>query len=103
MLQFVSALNPAELVIFAVAVIGLLPVIAYYRTETRLFVFAYAFLVAGAIATNVENLILPDVINFLEHTVGILGAGAMFAVAAYLRRKDVLGADDRINAESTEG
>lgn len=103
MVQAVSELDPAAVVILVVAVIGLLPIVAYYRTETRVFVFAYAFLLTAAIATNVENVILPDIFNLIEHAVGILGSGIMFAVAAYLRRRETVNADEGIGAEVAEG
>lgn len=46
----------------------------------------YGFLLLGAIRTNVENLLFHDVLNFIEHSVGNLGAGIAMAVLAYVHR-----------------
>lgn len=89
-----GALDPSELVILLVALVGVLPIVTYYSEETRLLVVAYGFLLFGAFATNAENLFLPDLLNLGEHVIGILGAGVMFAVAAYSRRKSVVTSGD---------
>lgn len=47
-------------------------------------------LIVGAISTNLEALILGNLLSVIEHGVGIMGAGLAFAAAAYLRRKNVL-------------
>lgn len=81
-----SLLQPQEVVVLIVAVGGLLPIILYYRWATRWVLIAYAFLLIGALATNIENLFWHDQINRIEHFVGNLGAGIAFAVAAYAYR-----------------
>ncbi len=71
----------------AVAVVGLVPVVSQYREQTRLFTFGYVFLVAGMLATNLEAVFLGDVLNLVEHGVGIGAAGVMFFLAALRRRR----------------
>ncbi|ELZ38493.1 hypothetical protein C473_00202 [Halorubrum distributum JCM 10247] len=47
------------------------------------------------VATNLEAVVLPMVLNFTEHVVGIGLAGLVFLFAAYDRRSEV--------AQDTEG
>jgi uncharacterized membrane protein len=98
MLQILNAFDPAALVILVVAVVGTVPIAVYYRDETRVFVLAYACLLVAAFATNVENLVLPEILNLTEHVVGLLGSGLLFAYAAYHRRKNVVTSDDTVEA-----
>lgn len=79
--------DPQELVVLLVALGGLVPVILYYQETSRWFVIAYGFLLVGAITTNVERVLWPDVVNLVEHLVGNMGAGVAFAVAAYKQHK----------------
>lgn len=103
MLPLIDAFDPAALVILVVALVGLVPIAVYYREETRVFVLPYACLLIAAIATNAENVVLPNLLNLTEHVVGILGAGVTFAVAAYLRRRNVIQTDSRTDVEPMEG
>ena len=48
----------------------------------------YVLLVIGMIATNLEAVVLGDVLNLVEHGIGIGLAGLTFFLAAYLRRKN---------------
>lgn len=84
-------------VVLVVAVLGLVPVVLYFEKTPRLFLIPFAFLFVGAFTTNFENVLLPDVLNLVEHTVGNLGAGLAMAAAAYLYRKRT------ITAESDDG
>jgi hypothetical protein len=77
-----------EVVGLLVAVIGLIPVLSQYREETRWFTVGYVLLVVGMVATNLEAVVLGDVLNFVEHGVGIGVAGLTFFLAAYLRREN---------------
>lgn len=77
-----------EVVGLLVAVIGLVPVLSQYREETRWFTMGYVLLVIGMIATNLEAVVLGDVLNLVEHGIGIGLAGLTFFLAAYLRRKN---------------
>lgn len=78
-----------ELTALIVSLVGLVPVLSQYRSGTRLFTAGYLLLVAGMVATNVEAVVLPVVLNFTEHVVGIGLAGVVFMVAAYQRRKQI--------------
>lgn len=94
MVALIEAFEPAELVVLVVALVGLLPILTYYREETRWLTFAYGFLLIGAVATNLEAVVLPGVVNLGEHVLGVMGAGVAFAVAAYMHRRDQIETDD---------
>jgi len=93
--------GPQAFVVLIVALIGLVPVVLYYSDTYQWFVYAYGFLLVAAIATNFENVLLPDLLNYTEHIVGNMGAGIAFAVAAYLYRKNEITTNDAQTA--TEG
>jgi hypothetical protein len=84
----------ASFVILVVAVVGLVPVALYRERTPNWFLLAYGFLLVAAFATNFEDLLLPDLLNLVEHYVGNLGAGVAFAAAAYLYRKNRIEGDD---------
>ena len=87
MAEVLGVFDAQAFVVLVVAVIGLVPVLLYRKATPTVLVVPYAFLTVAAFATNFENVILPDVLNFTEHLVGNLGAGVGFAVAAYLYRQ----------------
>jgi|GEM_PF-1062353 len=89
----VFGLDPASSVILIIAVLGVVPVIKYYEKTYVWFVYAYACLFVAAFATNVEDLLLPEVLNLTEHFVGNLGAGLAFAAGAYFYRKEHIDAE----------
>ena len=95
MLTGLSALNPPELVILFIALAGLIPVAFYFKQLSNWIVIAYGFLLIGAITTNVENLFWHDVFNFIEHSIGNLGAGVAFGIIAYLHRKRIRASTKR--------
>ncbi|MFC7096335.1 hypothetical protein [Halobaculum marinum] len=85
-----GALDAKELVLVAVALVGLIPVVTQRTEGSRLFTLGYALLVFGAVATNAEHLFLGEVLGLLEHAVGIGAAGLLFLVAAYRRRQRIV-------------
>lgn len=87
-----TSFEPLEIVVLLVALAGLVPVLTQYREQTKLFAVGYVLLVLSAIATNLEGVVLADLLNFVEHSAGIMGAGIAFCVAAYVRRQDVVAA-----------
>lgn len=87
----VAALNPPELVVLLIGIAGLVPLVVYRSGLEWWVVVPYTFLLTGAILTNVEHLILPTVLNFLEHSIGNLGAGVTMAIAAYVGRNRLNG------------
>ncbi|MFC7068943.1 hypothetical protein [Halobaculum lipolyticum] len=89
-----GALDAKELVLVAVAVAGLIPAITQRTEGARLFSLGYVLLVFGAVATNLEHVMLGEVLGLLEHVVGIGAAGVVFFLAAYSRRKRILEDDD---------
>lgn len=93
MVESVFGLDPASSVILIVAVLGLVPVVQYYRKTYNWFVYAYVCLFVAAFATNFEDLLLPTVLNLTEHVVGNLGAGVTIALAAYFYRKERIVGD----------
>ena len=94
-----AVLNPQELVVLIIALGGLIPLVLYFRQTSRWFVLAYGFLLVGAITTNVENLLWHDVFNFIEHSIGNMGAGVAFAIAAYAHRRKLTESADRNDGE----
>lgn len=86
----ISALDPKELVLVVIALVGLVPLLRHYRPEAKWFAAGYGLLVVGAVATNLEALVLGSVFDLVEHGVGLMGSGLLFAAAAYYRRKEVL-------------
>lgn len=102
MANSLGALDPQALVVLVVALVGIVPVALYYHRTDRWFVVAYAALFVAAFATNVENVVLPDVFNLTEHVLGNMAAGIAFALAAYVyRQRRVLTDTDQ--PEPTEG
>lgn len=93
-----AAFDPHKAVLPIIAVIGLIPVLLYYRRSSRLFVLGYILLILATVVTNVENLFLGTVLNYTEHYLGLMGSGLAFLFAAYVRRKQVL-ADDASGAD----
>lgn len=89
-----AGLEAQETVILLIALGGLIPVILCYRSARPWVVVAYGFLLVGAIATNLENLVWYDGLNAIEHFLGNLGAGVAFAVIAYA---------NRVSADGEEG
>lgn len=83
----ISASNPQELVVLAVALAGLIPVVFYRHRLQPLHLAVYIFLLVGAVATNVENVLWHDTANFVEHSVGNMGAGLAFLALAVLQRQ----------------
>lgn len=82
-----SALEPGELVLVTIALVGLIPVALRYTDDAKWFTVGYCCLVVGAIATNLEALFLGDLLNLVEHGVGLMGSGIAFAYATYDRRQ----------------
>jgi hypothetical protein len=103
MSQVFSVFGAATFVILVVAIIGLVPVVLYRETTANWFLYAYGFLVVAAFATNFENVLLPDLLNYTEHFVGNLGAGIAFAVAAYMYRKNQIVSDGETGADPEGG
>jgi hypothetical protein len=103
MSQVFGVFGAASLVILVVAVVGLIPVVLYRKTTANWFLYAYGFLFVAAFATNFENLLLPDLLNYTEHFVGNLGAGIAFAVAAYVYRKNRIVTDGETGADPEGG
>ena len=94
MAEILGAIGAQTFVVLVVALVGLIPVALFYRRTYRWFVVAYGFLFVAAMATNLENVVLPDILNYTEHLVGNMGAGLAFAAAAYMYRKEHLMSGD---------
>jgi len=90
MLDAFSALSPMEIALATVALVGIVPVVVQYRERSKWFALGYGMLVAAALATNLEGLFLGDLLNFVEHGVGLMGAGLAFFAAAYVHRRKLL-------------
>jgi hypothetical protein len=94
MFSALSALDPDELVLIAIAILGLIPVLKLNTARSKLFTGGYLLLCLAALVTNLEALILADVMNGVEHTVGLFGSGLVFLAAAYVRRRSLTRDDD---------
>lgn len=92
-----------SLVVLIVAIIGIVPVVLYYEKTPWWFVVAFGCLLVGAFATNFEDLFLPTVLNYTEHFIGNLGAGLVFAGAAYMYRKKKITSGDETPTETETG
>jgi hypothetical protein len=90
-----GALDPKELVLVAIALLGLIPVLKLNTDRAKLFTGGYLLLCVGAVATNLEALVLGDVLNGVEHVGGLLGSGVVFLAAAYVHRQSIVNDDDR--------
>lgn len=90
MVNELAALDPKELVLVLIALMGAVPVAIQYRDQSKWFALGYAMLIVGAISTNLEAVVLGDLLNVAEHGVGLMGSALAFAAAAYLRRTNVL-------------
>ncbi|WP_049926979.1 hypothetical protein [Halopiger goleimassiliensis] len=94
-----SALEPGELILLTIAVVGLVPVLLGYKPEAKWFAVGYGCIVVGTLATNLEALAFNTAFNFLEHSVGLMGVGIAFAYATYHRRQRLLAqSDDEIES-----
>ena len=95
-----GAIGAQTFVVLVIAAVGVVPVVLYRRETPTIFLVPYVFLAVAAFATNVENLVLPELLNLTEHYVGNLGAGLSFAAAAYLYRRRTID-DDEADAPGT--
>ena len=91
----ITALDPQELVVLLVALGGLIPLFAYRRRLSRWLSLPYGFLLVGALATNLENLRWHETLNFIEHSVGNMGAGLAFLLLAIVYRRRIIARDPR--------
>ncbi|AEH35327.1 hypothetical protein [Halopiger xanaduensis] len=99
-----SALEPGELILLIVSVVGLAPILLRYTSEAKWFAVGYGCIVAGLIATNAEGIALGGVFNGIEHSVGIMGSGIAFAYAVYHRRQALLAASaDAVDSAAENG
>ncbi|MFB6157111.1 MAG: hypothetical protein ABEJ34_04650 [Haloferacaceae archaeon] len=88
-----AVLDPKEVVIVLLGIVGFVPIVWHYRDQSRWFVAGYGLLVVAALSTNLEAFLLGGVFDLLEHGAGVMGSGLAFAAAAYYRRRNVLAAD----------
>jgi hypothetical protein len=85
-MDVMSALEPNEVIVLVLLLIGYVPLVASVRRRefTRWFFFAYTALLIGGIATVVEGFWYPDQFNLVEHLVGVALAGVLFLLGAYM-------------------
>ena len=98
-----AVLDAKELVLVVVALLGIVPVISQRSERSRLFTVGYVLLLFGALATNLEALVLGEVLGLLEHAVGIGAAGIVFLYAAYRRRQQLLLGEDEPGGDGVGG
>jgi len=102
MQAMLAELDPYKLVLPVVALLGLVPIVLQYRHRAKWFAVGYVLLVVATLATNVENLMFGNLLNYTEHVVGLLGSGAAFFVAAYVRRQRILAEHANQRDEDTD-
>ena len=75
-----------EVIVLIVAVLGYAPIlIAYLKNKELFWLFtAYTLFLIGCIVTIIEEFLYPDLLNFIEHFVGIMGMGILCFVCAFL-------------------
>lgn len=92
--------DPQALVVLVVALIGVIPAVLYRNKVDDWFLYTYGFLFVAALATNLEYLLLPEMLNVMEHVVGNMGAGIAFAASAYLyRQRNIVGETGEVDLE----
>ncbi|WP_049916889.1 hypothetical protein [Halogeometricum pallidum] len=82
-----TALDPKELVLILVALVGVVPVLLLRSSQSKWFMGGYLLLCAGALATNLEALAFGDLFNAVEHGAGIAASGIVFFIAARKRSR----------------
>lgn len=83
-----------EVLLMALLLVGLIPVtLQYLAHRNRWFYSAYVAFCIGSVATVLEHVMLPDLLNLVEHTVGIMLSGLLFWLTAMYSAEDVI--DDR--------
>ncbi|WP_415379238.1 hypothetical protein [Halosimplex sp. TS25] len=87
MTGLLTAMDPMKVAMAIIALLGTIPVAVQYRDQAKWFAVGYALLVVAALATNLENLFLGDLLNLAEHGIGLMGAGLAFLAAAYVHRQ----------------
>lgn len=82
---FMALVEIEELLVLFLVLVGYAPVIrAYTRVDRRKWLFAgYTALVIGRLATILEGFAAPGVFNTVEHGIGVMVAGGLFAVYTY--------------------
>ncbi|MDS0297150.1 hypothetical protein NDI76_00150 [Halogeometricum sp. S1BR25-6] len=80
-----TALDPKELVLILIALVGIVPVLLLRSSQSKWFMGGYLLLCAGALATNLEALALSGLFNVVEHGAGIAASGIVFFIAARKR------------------
>lgn len=80
-----------EVLILVLVLVGYAPVIrAYTQVDRSKWIFAgYTALVIGRVATVAEGFIVPAVFNAVEHGVGVMIAGGLFAIYTYRYAQEI--------------
>ena len=80
----VEGIQTGEFTAMLIVFVGLYFVLKDFRKHREIwpFLLAYLFFLGGAIATNIEAIILPEALNLFEHGVGYLGSAIVFLYTA---------------------
>ncbi len=78
-------LEANEVIALIIVLYGYFSVVTCYRDKkyTIVFFLAYTALIVGMLATNLEEYILPNEMQLIEHGIGVMGAGLLFLYWAY--------------------
>ena len=88
-----------EVIVLLIILFGYIPIIMAYikNKETKWLFIAYTALLIGAIATIAEVFIYPKALNYIEHAIGVMGAGIFFLVCAYMNYKKISLIQEKLN------
>ncbi len=78
-------LEANEVITLIIVLFGYFSVVTCYRDKpsTKWFLAGYTLLIIGMLATNLEAFVFPEIMNLIEHGIGVAGAGIVFLYWAY--------------------
>lgn len=79
-----TSIQPYEVMALFILIIGYIPIVMNFRQWRDRWIFgAYTALLIGTIATNLEAVVAPVLLNYVEQVVGVMLSGILFAVCAH--------------------
>ncbi|MBI2084230.1 MAG: hypothetical protein HYT70_01270 [Candidatus Aenigmarchaeota archaeon] len=83
--------------LFIILVGYVIIIIEFVNHKNLLHLFlAYTFLLVGSIATVVESFYLADIMNLVEHVIGMAAAGIAFGITSFLAYRKITALDSGI-------
>jgi hypothetical protein len=105
MVELMPGIEPDEVIVLLIILAGYIPVIVSYTRSkgTRWLFLGYTALLVGAAATVIEGRIYPATLNYIEHIVGVMGAGILFLVCTYLSHEKMATLKEEIKRKAKRG